>query len=241
MSLRFALSPSGGVLYHFISSRRADFAWRSFRAIVRAWLTDWRGDSDSELILFGPSAGWTLPLTDLSKARRLIVVEPDPIARVLLSRRLRKAGASLDTVEWISDARILPWFSPSTTAFANFLASRPNADILFANLLGQISLHKSSSTRTPVEAQRLFHEALRSRRWASYHDLYSGPSGASLSVTSVASTELLRMDDIAAATFTSGPVIDHETQWLSSGLLTSLALWPMTESQIHLIGFVSVG
>lgn len=240
MSIRFALSPSGGILYHFISSRRTNAAWRSFRATVRAWLGDWRVDPSRELILFGPSAGWTLPLADFSSARRLVVVEPDPIARLLLARRLKKVGVSIDVVEWISDARILPWFSPTSAAFASFLASRPNADILFANLLGQISLHLSSSTRTPVEAQRLFHEALQGRRWASYHDLYSGPGTASLSVRKVESTELPRMDEIAAASFATGPVTDHETRWLSSGLTTSLALWPMTESQTHLIGFVSV-
>ncbi len=239
MSLKYAFSPSGGALYHFISYRRVDGAWRAFRASVRAWLGHWRTDDSRELMIFGPSAGWTLPLEEFAMARRLVIIEPDPIARILLSRRLRAAGVSLEVVDWISDARLLPWFSKSPSDFADFLGSHPNADILFANLLGQVSLHMSSAERTSGEAQRLFLEALRGRRWASYHDLYSGPGAASLSASSVAPTDLSQMDGIAAATFASGPVTDHETQWLSGGRTTSLALWPMTESQMHLIGFVS--
>ncbi len=232
MPLRYSLSPSGGLLYHLIAWRRARTQWAPFRAQVRAWLNAWRPDSSRELIVFGPSAGWTLPLELLATSRRLTFVEPDPIARALLRRRLNAKG----TVEFVSDAQILPWFSKSENSFEEFLAERPNADILFSNMLGQIALHFSKAqAQTIVTSQKAFLAALKTHRWASYHDLISGPRPIEqLKLTTLPAGGSLDPSSV----FAEGVITDHETTWLSQNLETQLAAWPITESQTHIIGFV---
>lgn len=230
MPMKFSFSPSGGALYHLIAFRRARTSWKSFAAQVRAWILAWRSETTRELIVFGPSAGWTLPLDLLARAKTLTVVEPDPLARALLKRRLPAHAR----VEWIASARVLPWFSENE--FENFLAERPHADILFANVLGQVPLHFSRAQKVKAAAaNRRFLDALRGRRWASYHDVYSGPRPAATASLKAQAPG----DALAAHVFTHGEITDHETCWLSEGRETELALWPLTESQTHLIAFVS--
>ncbi len=236
MALRFSVSASGGALYHLIAARRSRKKWRSFRGQVREWLSLWRTDKARELIVFGPSAGWTLPLDLLAKSKRLTIVEPDPLARQLLAFRLRSSGAQMQTIEWLSDARLLPWFSRSESDFQTFLAARPNADILFANVLGQIALHFTIAQKKSVlHSQTVFAQALATRRWASYHDLYSGPrpeQAPNLNRLSVGESP-----DVSKI-FTKGTVTDHETDWLSALGPTELSIWPFTDAQVHVIGFV---
>jgi hypothetical protein len=237
MSLRHALSPSGGAVYHIIARRRSRTTWRGFRAVVRQWLNEWRPMFRGELIIFGPSAGWTLPLQDFAHLTRLTIIEPDPIARFLLRRRLIAVGLRTTSLEFIARADLLPWFSTDAAVFNLFLKERPNAAILFSNVLGQIPLHLSPSQRSrTAQAQSDFLTALKDRKWASYHDLFSG---SSIEAEPLKSSLLIEHPDAAAKRiFTSGDVIDHETAWLSEGRATELALWPITEKSTHLIGFV---
>lgn len=255
MSLRYALSPSGGAIYHLIARRRSRTTWKNFSAIVRDWLSEWLKLSSAspaprELIIFGPSAGWTLPLKDFSMFSRITLVEPDPIARFLLRRRFLAAGISGASLEFISRADLLPWFSVALrskeknipSAFANFLRSRPSAAILFANVLGQVSLHLSADQKLRgADSRSDFFDALNDRQWASYHDLYSGSSRFAQPLKNFAPGEV-RVEALAKSAsivFSQGTVIDHETAWLSEGRDTQLALWPITEKSTHIIAFVT--
>lgn len=218
-------SRTGGLTYHLIARRRASSAWSPFRARVRDWLGPWLAARDAngtalcdELIVFGPSAGWTLPLDLLARVPRVIVVEPDPVARFILRRKIK--------ADFISSRKLLPWFSRGE--FTKFLGDHPRASVLFTNVLGQIAL--ASPT---VDGRDEFLSALHGRRWASYHDLFSGGT-ASLGID-----ECATLDGLPARVFTSGDVIDHETAWLSDGRRTQLGLWPLTAQQTHLIGFVT--
>ena len=239
-SLKYMLSPSGGVAYHLIAARRHRHLWRPFRAQVRDWIAKWReGFASKDLIVFGPSAGWTLPLELFIEARKLVIIEPDPIARRLLEKKLASLGRR-GQIEWISDPAILPWFSKDDLAFESFLATYPHADLLFANVLGQVALHASASTRArkTESPEHLFLKAVKNRSWASYHDLYSGPSLARLEKTEWVGAQ--DFETVAESSFTVGPVTDHETQWLSqTSEKTSLAVWPITEKQTHIIAWVS--
>jgi hypothetical protein len=237
MSLRYVISPSGGLVYHFIARRRSRSTWRPFQAVVREWLASWLTPADRELIVFGPSAGWTLPLDAFKRFSHLTFVEPDPVARFLLRRRLASAGVDLKNVDVIGRSDLLPWFSKEPSTLEDFLAERPNAAILFANVLGQVPLHLSKSHKANVvSAQKLFADSLRGRRWASYHDLFSGTAKESQGLR----TDRLSsgIEKLPGQIFTVGDVTDHETCWLSQGRETKLGLWPITEDSIHVIGFI---
>ena len=232
--MRFLFSSTGGLVYHLIAWRRAGTTWAPFRARVRVWLSDWRegleqetprdrvdGSASRDLIVFGPSAGWTLPLDLLVRFSRVLFVEPDPVARFLLRRRLPKDVRA----EFISRADLLPWTARRPGVFSEFIAKHPGAAILFSNVLGQIPLiAKRPGTRMNSE----FLSALEARAWASYHDLFSGSADGA---------ELTASRD-PAEVFKSGDVVDHETAWLSDKS-SQLALWPLTENNLHIIEFVS--
>lgn len=220
--LRFALSATGGLSYHLIARRRANSSWVPFRTHVREWLTPWLARVGAgELIVFGPSAGWTLPLDLFVGFSRVLFVEPDPIARFLLRRRLPPGVRC----EFIARADLLPWTSSRPGVFADFLARHPDAAVLFTNVLGQIPL---IAKRTDLAARDEFLQALSSREWASYHDLYSGSSKDARLIPSRDPSQV----------FKQGSVIDHETAWLSNAS-SQLALWPLTEDSLHIIEFVS--
>jgi hypothetical protein len=220
--LRFALSATGGLSYHLIARRRARSSWAPFRTSVREWLAPWLARiGEGELIVFGPSAGWTLPLDLFAGFSRILFVEPDPIARFLLRRRLPPGMRC----EFIARADLLPWTSSHPGVFADLLARHPGAAVLFTNVLGQVPL---IAKRTDFAARDEFLQALSSREWASYHDLYSGPAKDARLLPSHTPSDV----------FKDGLVIDHETAWLSNRS-SQLALWPLTEDSLHVIEFVT--
>lgn len=252
MSLKHIIGPTGGLSYHWIASRHANTRWRSFRAQVRQWLTEWQKNwplhgpnSIQELVIFGPSAGWTLPLDDFHGLSKVTFVEPDPLARFLLKKRFGKKP-----IEILSDSKILPWFSENTEEFKCFVDSRPHAAFLFSNLLGQVTLLLSPEQAASRirSAQNEFLNALENRIWASYHDLYSTTQSSEIKVphlttkaiSSVSSSESTsRISEIALATFPDAKSLtDHETSWLSVNRPTEFAIWPLSRNQTHLIGFV---
>lgn len=81
-----SLSPSGGLTYHLRALRWRRRLWTPFRAQVAAWLAAWQPPC-SELLLLGPSAGYTLDPAFLSRFAAIHAVEPDPLAHWLLRRR----------------------------------------------------------------------------------------------------------------------------------------------------------
>src|SRR5215216_4794788 len=72
-------TPSGGLVYHARALRHRSGLWAPFRRAVDEWLAEALPPAD-ELILVGPSAGHCLPLERLARFRRLLVLEPDPVA-----------------------------------------------------------------------------------------------------------------------------------------------------------------
>lgn len=245
MAFKYLFGPTGGLFYHFVASQNVKALWRPFRTQVRAWLAEWHNQWPKhvqELVIFGPSAGWTLPLKDIAALTKVTFVEPDPIARFLLKRRFAKAN-----FEILKDPKLLPWFSEEVGTFERFVESRPHAAFLFSNVLGQVALLMSSEqTSLKMQpAQDEFLNALEGRTWASYHDLYSTSSKTTphLTTTAIASFKgaeaSTRISEIALSTFPEAKTLtDHETSWLSIGRRTEFAIWPLSKKQLHLIGFV---
>jgi hypothetical protein len=236
----FIAGPTGGLAYHFNALRFRRHLWSPLLRDVRQWLEhDWN-PKERELLIFGPSAGWTIPPSFLEKFEKVICVEPDPVARAILRLRFRKTR-----FEMISNPNILPWFSKAD-CFRNVLNQHKNASVLFANLLGQLPLLWSVanvSRDRAVAARHDFLSELRGRTWASYHDIIS--ARAQINSTAPRMIELINTSTnettqkIALQFFSENTnVVDHETLWLSENYKTLFSTWEIRPGRNHVIGFV---
>ena len=153
---------SGGLRWHL----RA-FAGRNrhavFRNCVADWLNTWRPPTTG-LILVGPSGGWCLPTEFLARWARVLVIDLDPLSPLLLRLRhgLRAETRCADFVEELPRA----------------LADCPTHAVLFANLLGQLSLERDDHEHVRARLQHL----LARRHWASFHDRYSADVEPALAI-----------------------------------------------------------
>jgi hypothetical protein len=124
-------------------------------------------------VLVGPSAAYCIDDAFFTRWRRMTILEPDPIARLLLGRRLARLGAPSPRYV-IRDALFEPLLDgrPGLDAI---LREEPRASVLFANLLGQLPfLVPESRTGAwhDAWAARVLPE-LVARPWASFHDRLS--------------------------------------------------------------------
>jgi hypothetical protein len=228
--------PSGGLWYHATAFRRRRTLWTPYLQAVKNWLVnDWKPTSE-ELVIFGPSAGWSLPQEFLNKFHRVICVEPDPVARWIFGRRF-----SCQRLELRSDNDLLPWFTADPQRFSDFLATVPKAAILFSNLLGQIPLllrGEALSESYQARAQKIFFEGLKGRNWASYHDLISCKED-SLIHDNKTFEKLPSVAELGEMYFPDGStIIDHDTTWISNARPTTCAIWQIRPHQSHVVAFV---
>jgi|GEM_PF-855129 len=237
-SLRYLFGKSGGLSYH-TTALRFRRLWAPFLQHVNDWLNSWP-TPQSDLIIFGASAGWTLPSHFLARFERVIVVEPDPAARFLLRRRFPKVQ------NWIchDQTDLLPWFvSTHSNQLKKFLDKYPDAAVLFSNLLGQIPLiwPRELSPEEWGHCNLVFIDALERRNWASYHDLLS--ASCKMPMRDFEKIEWLEGENLEqlGARLWSGSqkqivVADHGMSWLKS---RELALWHLRPKTYHLIGFAT--
>jgi len=156
---------TGGPLYHLRAGLRIKGQWRAFREQVQKWLTEWSHEK-SELVLIGPSAGWTLPGNFLNSFEKIHAYDLDPLARGLftLNHRMR--------VQWYREDAI----GFNGEKLLELIPRHPNAAFLFCNVLGQLGLlYKTEwGEDCPEEyitnMQSFFREC---ETWASYHERLS--------------------------------------------------------------------
>lgn len=247
--IRRVLPLSGGIFYHYLALRFSRTLWQPFRTDVARWLSSWNPASE-ELIIFGSSAGYSLSEPFLNRFKRIIAVEPDPIARVLFRRRFANAK-----IEFENDRDLLSPIakdyegSSSKLAIeklAAFLKRHPNAAVLFSNVLGQLPLefpHLSDA----IFAKHLvaIRGALRGREWASYHDLlstWSKPNSLApftLPAGPMDLTEFSKKHLADVRRSSRLEVTDHQTHSLSAGEETQCSWWELAPGRFHLIGFLS--
>ncbi len=231
---RYLIGPTGGLAYHASALRFRRSLWTPFIDRVDLWLTrDWLPTLNSrrELIIFGPSAGWTLKESFLRNFDRIICVEPDPIARTLFRSRFKSVNVTFDR-----RADLLPWMS-SEKKFADFIDTHPQAAILFSNLLGQVPLLLADKQKTPEKmraGQSALLKALSGRAWASYHDLVSSTLPVKTHGIRAWPMELNELCDEIFDSEVTGSVTDHETSWLESRAAT---LWEIRPGTHHVVGF----
>ena len=164
------MTPSGGLVYHLRALRYGQSLWAPFRANLASWLAATDLGSADELLLVGPSAGHCLPLAWLEQFRRLTLLEPDPLARRLLSLRL-----SLPRLESEPRDVLLGPLLSGRAGLDAVLEQRPRAAVLFCNVLGQLhfALSDEEHQRFQAEFARRIVPALEGRAWASFHDRWS--------------------------------------------------------------------
>jgi len=172
-STRFAaFNPAGGVKYHLLARRHAKKLWEPFRWALGEWLLGW-SPPEPTLLLVGPSAGYNLQPFLFERFEHVIVLEPDPIARFLFRRRLRRAPLERQPrIEFVASDHLVQ----HPERFAPLVARLGDPAILFGNVLGQVVLLLDEPEPGPgLDAVKAaVREATVGRSFASAHDRVSG-------------------------------------------------------------------
>ena len=236
-------TPSGGLVYHARALRFREGLWTPFRDALAAWLAQHLAVAE-ELILVGPSGGHCLPLAHLSRFGRLLVLEPDPLARQILALRLPRSRLEVEH----RDLLLQPLLSGGAGLDA-LLQRRPHAAVLFCNLLGQLHFGLSDEEKAHFHAElrRRIVPLLEGRPWASFHDRWSLDRGPDEPTPTTRSFEQ-QPSDHALGVAWFGPagapvtVLDHGTSGLFPEALTrSYFSWQITPKALHVVEAVSGG
>ena len=144
----------------------AQARWRRTRSAIAQWLAQ-APEGFDDLLLFGASAGWMMDNAFLARFRRIDAIDFEWASSPLF--RLRHAGV-------IARHRIDLTFHriEALSHLEQLLALRPQALVLFDNVLGQYTL----TCRDIEQAERTLNglqRRLRGRTWGSIHDALSGP------------------------------------------------------------------
>lgn len=171
-------NPAGGLRYHWRALRHGRL-WSPFRWALGEWLLRWEAP-EKNLVLVGPSAGYNLQPFVLERFERVVLLEPDPVARFLFARRL--ARVPLDPrpkLEFRADDHLVR----HPERLGRLLAELGDSAILFCNVLGQLKvlLGVDAPDAPPLAAVRAaVRDVLPGRSWASFHDRVSGEVAPSL-------------------------------------------------------------
>ena len=165
------LNPAGGLRYH-VRALRAGRLWQPFREALGRWLPVFDAPG-VRAVLVGPSAGYTFPDAFLSQFSALTVLEPDPIAGVLLGRRLRRLGVAFRLVQ--ADQLVAPLLHGGE-GFVELLRADPTACLIFGNVLGQTRflLSDPEFERFKSAFREQVVPLLARRAWLGFHDRLSG-------------------------------------------------------------------
>ena len=216
---------TGGLFWHIRALVARRTLWAPFRAGVEDWLTGWKPPCVT-LLLVGPSAGWCLPDSFLTRFSRLEAFDIDPAAQPLFrfvhGGAMRRAGVSLS------------WTKADFFAdIPGILAAHPGAAVLFCNVAGQRCIQTPDARVVEAEMLRL-QGLLEGRCWASFHDLLSGKVSVALPNRHLSG----RMDarDLVASYGLGGEWYDHSTgNLLPKGAPRRILPWRFQRGRLHLI------
>lgn len=194
--------PSGGLLYHW-RAHRYRHLWRPFVNGLEGWLKSWPQNS-RELILIGPSGGYTLSSAWLQDFKKIYAYDVDPLAPHMFKRQHPQVDVEFKNQDMFWSKKQLSW-QPLTQT----LAARPQAAVLFSNVLGQVLLEGKATEEEWLKHLSQLRSHLEGRAWASYHDAW---------------------------TFEGKYKIDHLTtgSW-SEGLEPHILEWQLTPRSLHQI------
>jgi hypothetical protein len=243
MPERAWLNPAGGLRYH----TRALFGgqlWAPYRSALAAWLARFEPNAE-RAILVGPSAAHCIPDAFLRRFTELTLLEPDPIAGWLLTRRLRRLGLPAPRVER-KDQLIRPLLD-GTTGLAELLQASAGSCVIFCNVLGQTRFLLQDVEFLAFKAAFREHvlPALEQRAWLSFHDRLSGTLAARFAAPFTAPARLsdaavLRDLYRAESRAGAGELLDHESDGFFPNHLAHVYFhWQIDGERCHLIEGVS--
>jgi hypothetical protein len=200
--------------------------------------------SESVLVLVGPSGGYNLQPFVFERFERVVVLEPDPIARWVFARRLRKAPLERrPRLEFIAEdhlvhhpERLLP-----------LLERLGQPALLFCNVIGQIQvlLDIDAPSAEFARVKAAVHSAIAGRSWASFHDRVSGSIVPSLENPAVSPQRWSDDEVLSEAYYGSRPSEDPELHdHLTEGFFPAEAphtyfRWQLDRDSYHLIEAVA--
>jgi hypothetical protein len=238
-----AFNRAGGVNYHLRARHYAKTLWEPFRWALGEWLLAWQ-PPEKTLVLVGPSAGYNLQPFLFERFERVVVLEPDPIARWLFRRRL--ARAPLEPRPRIEPVAIDHLVHHPERLLPLLERLEPCA-LLFSNVLGQLSaLLEGETPDEGIQAvRRAVQAALVGRSWASFHDRVSGPLPPAIDGM-VRAPRRWSDDEVLAHAYDTegGPalveLIDHHTEgFFPESLPHAYFGWQLGPGVYHLIEAVA--
>lgn len=241
------LNPAGGVGYHLRAWRYSTKQWGDFRTSLAGWLSLWQPKADS-LVLVGSSAGYCLEFEFLKRFKKIVAIDPDPLARALFytrhGRKLSLVGTTLrwDHTDYFHDyaGRL------SGDALTVFFSKYRDHAVLFCNVLGQLHcLHDEKSFETQLADWRMaLQKNLESSEWASFHDRLSGSVVPTVD-SRVFFPQALSNDELVRTFYQSTSTLathsnqieltDHLTESLVLGNSYTYFSWALAPGAIHLI------
>jgi hypothetical protein len=222
---------SGGLGWHLRAWRYRHSLWANHLDQTHRFLADWSSQSlkpaqVGELIVVGASAGWSLPADWVRGFSSLVLIDPDPLAPWLFKR-----NHPLPTGQ--SRAWIRRDFQ---TELPGLLKARPQAAILFNNLLGQLRLMSKDLDATEGQLEQIKTQLL-GRHWASFHDRLSGDwTHAQQSAAAIRAAGTVSNDELAKSYGRGGEWLDHLTsQVLLADTPRVIYPWRITPDRLHVV------
>lgn len=249
MDLRELMNPAGGLRYHLRALRYQHKLWQPFRWNIGEWLLGWQPPEET-LVLVGPSAGYCLQPFIFERFRRVVCLEPDPIACYLFKRRLRLAHLEpAPALEFITEDHLVEY----PERLWHLLETTADCAILFSNVLGQLRALLGVDDNQGDAFARIRQAVTAStaqRSWASFHDRVSGylrpvHEHPVTTQTRLSDAELLdELYDAPAAAAHRSPrqreLVDHLTEGLfPTQLPHSYFTWEIEPRRYHLIEAVA--
>jgi hypothetical protein len=209
--------------------------WQPVRGALSSWLSSW-DPPERQLLLIGPSAGYTLPLTWLARFDHLTVLEPDPFAAWLLRRRLTRIEGS-PGLTFIAEDHLLA----DPERLVSLATEHHESALLFSNVLGQLRhlLDADGQERRLQSVKRAVSCVLRGRSWASYHDRVSGAVRPDLPAAGLHTSQRLTDDRISALYAGAKQQVtlyDHASDGIfANDLPHAYFAWELTPGYVHLL------
>jgi len=247
MNSRTITNPAGGLRYHLRALRYSKSHWESYRWELGDWLLKWE-PRETTLVLVGPSAGYCLQPFLFERFERIICLEPDPLARYLFKRKLRKAPLERQPIlEFIAEDHLVH----CPEKFPKLLESTKDACILFSNVIGQLrillSVENNDAPRF-VRVREAVREGIQGHSFASFHDRVSGYLRPSFDRAEVATSRLSDAEVLGLLYGESKPsrgrrsheLIDHLTDgFFPPELAHTYFNWEIEPGRVHLIEAVA--
>lgn len=247
MNLAMLMNPAGGLRYHLRALRFKNREWQPFRWNIGEWLLGWQ-PPESTLVVVGPSSGYCLQPFFFERFRRVICLEPDPLARLLFKRQLTHAPLEQrPRLEFIEADHLVA----HPERLPKLLEATADAALLFTNVLGQLRALLGVDAAEAPEFQRTkaaIQQAIDGRSWASFHDRLSGyvspteknPISSETRLTNEELVDELYGGADRHVEVRDRELVDHLTaELLPSRLPHSYFCWEIEPGRFHIIEAVA--